>query len=128
MRTKSYCIKLSPIPWKRPSLNGNRFYDAQAKDKLAFGLFLAKQHNDEPLFDTAVHLDIIFYMRIPKKGTARLPNAPHYIKPDLDNLCKFLLDAIKDVIILDDRIICSLSAKKVYDKVPRTELVITEVV
>lgn len=128
MRSKSYCIKINPIAWKRPRLSGNRFYDAQARDKVSFGLYLNQQHANEPLFDKAIRMEIVFYMPIPKTVKNRKPSSYHSGTPDLDNLCKFLLDAIKDVLIVDDRIICSLSAKKVYDKEPRTELIITEVV
>ncbi len=125
MRSKAYCVNIIPIPWKRAARNGNRLYDAQARDKVNFGLYLSNIHNDEPLFSNPIHLDIIFYMPIAK--TIKNRTLYHSFAPDLDNLCKFLLDAIRDVLIVDDRIICSLTAKKVYDKEPRTELIITEV-
>lgn len=121
MRSKAYCVNIIPVPWKRPARNGDRIYDSQTRDKINFGLYISQQHNDEPLFDKAIQVDIIFYMPISK-----IPKKNHSIAPDIDNLCKFLLDAIKDILIIDDRIICSLSAKKVYDKEPRTELIITE--
>jgi Holliday junction resolvase RusA-like endonuclease len=127
VRSKSYCIDLKPISWQRAGRNGSRYFDAQARDKLAFGLCLINQHGEEPLFDKAIHLDIAFYMNIPRSKLNNLKSIYHVGPVDLDNLCKFLLDAIKDVLIIDDRIICSMSLKKVYDKHPRTELVITEV-
>lgn len=128
MRSKSYRININPIAWQRPARNGNRYYDSQAKDKVSFGLYLNHQHNNEAPFDKAIHMEVIFYMPIPKSIKDRKESIYHATTPDLDNLCKFLLDAIKDVLITDDRIICSLTAKKVYDKDPRTELIITEVV
>lgn len=127
LRNKSYVIDINPIPWQRARINGNRFYDAQKQDKNSFGLFLLNQHNNEPLFDKPVHLDVIFYMPIPKSITQRKSSRYHSTFPDLDNLCKFLLDAIKDILIIDDRIICSLSAKKIYDKHARTEVLIKEI-
>lgn len=128
VRSKSYSIKLTPIPWQRARLNGQRFFDGQTKEKVAFGLYLNQQHNDEPLFENPISLDIVFYMPMPKSIKDRKNTPYHSTKPDLDNLCKFLLDAIKDVLIADDKIICSIYAKKVYDKEPRTEFVITEVI
>lgn len=107
-------------------MNNGRFFDAQTRDKLAYGLFLEQQHNDEPLFSTALHVDIVFYMPIPV--SVRQRSQYHSKTPDLDNLEKFLLDCMTGRIITDDRIICSKTAKKVYDKDPRTEFTITEVV
>lgn len=124
MRRKVYCVNVPPIAWKRAARNGKRVYDAQARDKVSFGLYLGQQHNEESLFDMPIHVEITFYMPISKssKGSKFYHSSP----PDLDNLTKFCLDAIKDVLITDDRIICSLFAEKVYDENPRTELIITE--
>ncbi len=127
MRSKAYCIKVKPIAWQRACRNGSRYFDAQAKDKLSFGLYLINQHGDEPIFQVPVHMDVTFYMPIPKSMQNRQYSIYHCKTPDLDNLCKFLLDSMKDVLIVDDRIISCLTAKKLYDKDPRTELVLTEV-
>lgn len=127
VRSKSYCIKIPPIAWQRARLNGQRFFDGQTKEKVAFGLYLNQQHNDESLFSNPITLDVVFYMAQPKSLKDRKGTMYHSTKPDLDNLIKFLLDSIKDVLIVDDKIICSIYAKKVYDKEPRTEFVITEV-
>ena len=127
MRSKSYCIKVKPIAWQRAARNSNRYFDAQAKDKLSHGLYLINQHGDEPLFDKAMRLQVIFFMAIPKTMQNRQNSVYHSKSPDLDNLLKFLLDAMTDVIITDDRLISAIDAVKVYDVMPRTELTITEV-
>jgi Holliday junction resolvase RusA-like endonuclease len=126
MRSKTYCINMSPIAWKRAA---RRDYDLKTKDTISFGLYLSQQHNDEPFFSKPIHLEVTFYMPFPAK-LAKNQQIPGYHSniPYLDSLYKFLLDAMKDVLIADDRVICSLSLKKVYDKEPRTELIITEVV
>jgi len=98
---------------------------------ISFGLYLNKIHNDEPFFSNPIHIEATFYMPIPVKlvkDRDRHIALYHANVPHLENLYKFLLDAMKDVLIADDRVICSLSLKKVYDKEPRTELIITEVV
>lgn len=128
MRIKTYYIPIAPMPWKRPARNGKKMYDAQAKDKVNFGIYLNQQHNDEPLFDCPIHLDINFYMPIPKSVSLRKQVPYHSSTPDIDNLLKFCLDTMTDVVIIDDRIICSITAKKVYDKEPRIELTITEAI
>lgn len=127
MRSKKYCINITPIAWQRLVRNGNRSYDAQTRDKVNFGLYLSQQHNDEPFFDKPIHMEVIFYMPIPKPIKERTNSYFHIAPPYMENLYRFLLDAIKDILIADDRVICSLSLKKVYDKEPRTEIIITEV-
>ncbi len=128
MRSKSYCIKVKPMAWQRAGRNGSRYFDAQAKDKLAHGLYLINQHDDEPLFDKAIRIDAVFYMAIPKTLQNRSHTKYHTKSPDIDNLKKFLLDSLKDVLITDDRIVSELGAAKYYDKDPRTEFTITELV
>lgn len=127
MRSKAYCINITPVAWKRAARNGNRMYDAQVRDKVAYGLYLGQQHNDEPLFEKPISVALTFFMPIP--SSLKNKKLPHYQgqTPDIDNLCKFILDTFKDILITDDRIICSLFAEKVYDEKPRTELIITEV-
>lgn len=127
VRSKSYCVNLRPLPWQRPYLNERTLFDNQKREKLAFGIYLAQQHNDEPLFGRPIIMELTFYMAIPKSLPKRKGGLYHSNRPDLDNLCKFVLDAMKEVVITDDKIICDLHARKVYDKVPRTEIIIKEV-
>lgn len=127
LRSKSYCINIKPIPWQRPMLNGYRFFDGQHKDKVCFGIHMQQQHGEAQLFNRPIHLDMTFYMETPKSISARKKGVFHTNRPDLDNLCKFILDAMKDVLISDDKIICKLSAQKIYGKEPRVEFTITEV-
>lgn len=126
-RTKEYVINISPISWQRAKLSNKRFYDGQTSEKLACGLHLDQQHAGEPPFEKAVHVDATFYMPIPKSICKR-KNTPWVTTfPDLDNLQKFIFDTLTQTgIWKDDRLMCSLTTKKIYDKQPRTHLVITE--
>ncbi len=131
MRSKAYRIDITPIACNRVVRNSNRSYDSYTRDKVSFGLYLEQQHNGEPFFRNPIHIDVIFYMPIPKPVKERKERASSYYHvtvPYIDNLWRFFVEAIKDILISDERVICSFSAKKVYDKEPRTELVITEVV
>jgi Holliday junction resolvase RusA-like endonuclease len=65
-------------------------------------------------------------MPIPKPIKERSLSTYHATVPYIDNLYRFLIDAIKGILVADDRVICSLIMKKVYDKHPRTEFTITE--
>ncbi len=126
--TKEYVINLTPIPWQRAGVKGKIFYDRQMHEKLAFGLYLNKEHGSAPKFVKPVHVEVTFYMPIPKTVKKRSLMIWHRSAPDIDNLQKFVLDAINGTqsIWEDDRIVSSLVAKKVYDRHPRTHIIITE--
>lgn len=127
MRSKTYIIPQPPRPWQRARMHGTKFFDGQIQEKIAYGLYMENQHDNEAVFSKPIHLDVTFFMQIPKSICKRKDTLYHYSKPDIDNLVKFLLDSARNVIIQDDKIICSLIAKKVYDNNPRTEFIITEI-
>jgi Holliday junction resolvase RusA-like endonuclease len=127
MRSKTYCVNITPIPWKAVTRK-HLSYESQGGDIIAFGLHIAQQHNDEPLFSTPIQLKIKFYMPISTNHQNHKPKSKHHVTiPFLESLYKFVIDVMKDIVITDERIICSLTLEKVYDKNPRTEIVITEV-
>ena len=55
-------------------------------------------------------------------------NAPieHTIKPDIDNLLKFVMDAGNGVLWNDDRQIHQVQMKKVYGPEPETVIILEE--
>lgn len=130
---RTYVIAGRPTPLSRPRFSSfnSRVYDPQKAAKVVPIISLASQHNDEPLLDGPLHLDIIFYMPIPLKGNRsnkyKINGTPHCIKPDLDNLIKWIGDISCGVIYRDDALIASITSKKVYDLNPRTEFVITTI-
>ena len=126
MRKKVYCVNMNPISWNRAVKHKSTNHSSQSINKVSFGLHLNQQHNEEAPFDKPINLDIIFYLppQQNKKFSCIYSSAPPY----LSNLYKFLLESITDLLIKDESVICSLSLKKVYDKNPRTEIIITEVV
>ncbi len=126
VRSKSYVVMNNPIVWQRAKLNGQRFFDGQSREKLCFAITLQAQHSDEPLFDKPISIDIVFYLKSTKALNRSAKTIHHAVRPDIDNLCKFILDAMNKVIFTDDKLICSLTAKKLYSMEPRTEFTITE--
>lgn len=92
------------------------------------------------MFTKALHLDAVFYFNIPLTQMNRMTSksrsnklfkeegTAHAIRPDLDNIVKFLLDVCNGIIYRDDSLISSMSVKKVYSENPRTEFTITELV
>lgn len=129
MRMKSYLIETTPMSWSRAGHNGRYFYDKQRHEKTVYGLWINKCHGDEPMFTGPLELDVTFFMPIPLLNKNRYETIYHHIVPDLDNCCKFLMDAINNLdgkVWHDDKQVSVLKAKKIYDKVPRVEFTITE--
>lgn len=69
--------------------------------------------------DTALVLDIVFYVRRPKKPKHKYP----IVRPDTDNYVKLVLDALNGLAWRDDSIITDLHVKKRYaEKEPRIDI------
>lgn len=123
-----YVIHGNPIALARPRFSQSRVFDSQKAEKLVASLTLARQHGDLPPFEDPIHIDMTFFMAIPKSMSKRKPpidNKPHVFTPDLDNLIKFCGDVGTNAGIWnDDRIISSIAAKKLYDKDPRIEFIV----
>lgn len=100
-------------------------YDPMAKLKEGYKWQIRSQYREEPL-TVPVALDIVFMMPIPKstsktKTAAMLNGTIYHIKrPDLDNLEKFLLDVLNEVVLKDDAQIVELHARKIYSSKPGT--------
>jgi Holliday junction resolvase RusA-like endonuclease len=78
-----------------------------------------KQHGLE-LTDRPVHVDLVAFMDIPKSWPkmkrleAEYGAIRHMNKPDLDNIVKAALDGIVGKVVLDDKQVHSIRARKVY--------------
>ena len=133
------------IPGKPKALKRHRssskgwMYDPSAKDKKDIWLQIAQHRPEKPLAGN-IYLRTQFYMPYPKNWFKQKAGKPtdilkdkykniilHSIKPDLDNLIKMIADIIQPQMIFDDSQIYWISAVKVYDKKPRTEVTIEEV-
>ena len=88
------------------------------------------------LISCPVFIDIVFYFQRPKShyGTGKnskkvKESAPahHTKKPDLDNLIKFYLDCMNNVMLSDDSTVVSIYAQKFYTEgEPRTMITISK--
>jgi len=128
-----YTIPIVPVAWKRAGHSGRHFYDQQQHEKLAFGLYMAQQHDNEPPFTTAFELRIVFFMPQPYARLQRWKSLGkeefhHSTIPDLDNLEKHILDTAQQAnIITNDKLCCSCCKRKIYDKNPRVEFYFIEI-
>lgn len=129
---KLYVIYGDPIPLARARFGNRRVFDCQKTEKLVSALDLKRQHADTPIFEGPLHLDVTFFMYMPKsmngKNKAKFINKPHFKKPDLDNLIKFINDICTNAELWkDDSTVVSISAKKIYSETARTEFTIKEI-
>lgn len=109
-------------------------YDPSVKKKKSFSSILQEGAPTVPL-EGAIMLELNFYMSRPKShyGTGKnlttlKASAPdwHVGRPDIDNLQKFVQDALNKVYWRDDSIICQVTTRKLYSERPRTEIIITK--
>ena len=112
-------VKGLPVALKRPRMTRRGIvYDPSKKEKQVFDL-KCRKHRPEKAWTGPIKIEIIFYFKRPpshiKKDLRLRKNAPehHTAKPDIDNLVKFVLDALKGFYI-DDRQIIVLKASKCY--------------
>ena len=69
-------------------------------------------------FEGEVHIELQFSRPLPKKAPQRDDGKPDTSKPDIDNLCKSVLDALSGVAWRDDAQVTVLNA----EKAPRRKL------
>ena len=125
-----YTIAGDPISLQRPRvLRSGYTYNPQAKEQEEARIQLRIQHHSSCPHICPLAISITFFMPILKalsnKKKSSIPGTPHFKRPDLDNLIKFVLDAANGVIFSDDSLVYSVTAKKIYDTFPRTEFTIT---
>jgi Holliday junction resolvase RusA-like endonuclease len=127
-----------PIAKIRPRFRKNSFtYDPQCKEKKTCKWKVKEilnnyySHLSFPLKD-AIECHFNFYFKPPNSFSKALKNLvswgvyDHIFKPDIDNLLKFYLDVMNEIVYEDDRQITYASVKKYYNHKPRIEIIIME--
>lgn len=76
-------------------------------------------------------VSILFYTPLPSSSQRRKNllewTQQHTAKPDLDNLEKFVLDALKETLWLDDQQIIQLASSKIFTDNPRTVIKVVKI-
>ncbi len=119
-----FVIPGRPIPWMRARTRNNRYFDAQADKKVAVRYLVRSQMRiKEPISDP-LKLTIEFHMSVPtswtKKRRESVLKTPHRPTPDLDNMVKFICDALNKVLWVDDSLIYEIHSRKFYNLEPKT--------
>lgn len=130
----SFEIDGNPVPWARPGIirtrKTNIVYDRQRREKEMVQWRIRGRYRGDPL-SVPVRLKIIFRMPIPKSTSGAMKRemvngvCHHSKKPDLDNLQKFILDAMNGLVFVDDSQIHAITAEKVYSEHPGTYIELT---
>lgn len=111
--------------------NFTRSYDPSSTEKEDFLYKSIYENKPAAPITKPISLLIFFYMPRPKShyGTGKnsgilKKTAPlfHTNTPDIDNMQKFVLDSLNHVYWKDDKQIYNVSAEKLYDENPRTEI------
>ena len=136
-------------PQSRPGVRGgtfsfSRIYSPSSRnqDAMRAQMRTAFPGYVNPVYQNqAIEVDITFYMKRPLahfvngdrsnhlKAKHSGNYTPHISTPDLDNMAKFVLDALTGFAYPDDRVVYKLSVCKIYDTVGdclgRTKITVT---
>lgn len=121
-----------PIALQRARAGKHGFYDPQKHIKTDMQIYLS--HYDGPILEGPLFLTIFFFMPIPKgtsqKKITQLKGTFHPIRPDLDNLIKWINDTcqLSGNIFKDDASISGILAIKIWEKHQnaRTQFIFTK--
>lgn len=114
----------TPTPAARARVTRRGFaFDPKAKEKKLARTKIADLWKEDILKEP-LSLELSFLMPIPKstpkKKREELMGSPHVIKPDCDNLAKFTLDVMNDIVYADDSCVFDLKINKTYSDEPKT--------
>lgn len=129
----------NPIALARPRFckSDNSVYDSQKAQKVLtrnylLSYLLKSESKVQSEFERCryhVKLNFRFYRPPSLRGKTdeELIKMPHVIKPDLDNLVKYILDCGNGILWYDDSQIFKIHAEKTYSNGPRTEIEVNRI-
>lgn len=117
----------NPVPWAAHKGFGKRAYSPRYHEKIEAQWQLRNQWKTEAITH-AVSIEFMFSMPIPLSTSRKLRaamiagEARHMRKPDATNLQKFMEDAMKGIVIVDDNQVVKICSSKKYSTIPMTEI------
>jgi Holliday junction resolvase RusA-like endonuclease len=121
-----------PIPWKAPYVGSRGAFSPRYKEMKIIKFEIDAQYKG-PLIDTAVWVDLFFFMPIPKSTSKKKRQAMigGFIRPtgtpDRCNLCKLYEDCLQGIVIGKDSKIIDGRVAKFYGEEPCTLIHIKEI-
>lgn len=118
----------NPIPWMRAGRKGKKYFDKQVAEKTKVQWEVKMAMNGLYSHSEAIKVVMEFHMPIPKSwARTKQKNAiskPHHVKPDIDNLLKFVNDSLNNILWSDDAIIYEVHVRKLYSQEPKTRILV----
>lgn len=118
-----------PIPQMRakPNYRTRCMYDPQKQEKEAVRWQLRSNYKEE-LLTGPIQIYVLYFFPVPKSASKKMRKAMlcgeahHVVKPDKDNLEKFIFDCMTGVVYDDDCKIVDGRGIKLFSEFPRTEI------
>ncbi len=114
-----------PIPYKAPYVSRRGAFNLRYKELEYYKWHIRSQWHQE-IVGKELEVEYIYHMPIPK-ATSKIKTdqmlvggIKHTKTPDLDNLDKFISDALQGVAIENDSQIWRKTSSKVYNLTPKT--------
>ena len=126
--TRSYLISGHPLGlFKVKEAASPGIWNDYRQARSVYAISLEKQHDDKPLFHGGVAVEITFFMQLYPSYKKNAPSLgePHIKRPALFNLFNFIDHVCEGTVYKKSCTITSIKIKKLYDKNPRTEIIIT---
>lgn len=105
-------LPLKPVPKQRPRLCGGRVYTPEKTKQAERDIVLLvnnyMRQKGLAISDGPLAVTLVFQFKSDK------PTFHHTKRPDLDNLAKTVLDAMNNLVYLDDCQVCRLICEKQY--------------
>ncbi len=118
-------------PLHRPRFARGKVYNDQKSEMLINYLSIKSQHGKRSLFFEPIHMEVTFVFEVPKSSSKKkqelLINKPYIGKVDVDNLLKKLLDEATGALYINDNIVTSISARKIYGWHAKTLFTVTNI-
>lgn len=114
-------IKGRPVPYALKKDKFGRIYNARNKEKKIYQKELKRQFNLNPI-KKAVRIDLTFCFTPPRSWSVKRREEAiqgiieHEVKPDRDNLIKFIGDCMTGIVYLDDAQVNMGWVGKLYGK------------
>lgn len=99
-------------------------YDVAFDRKLIFEQLL--EQGFDRIIDSPVSITFIFGMGHSKGPQSHLIGQPKPVKPDIDNLEKYYLDVMNDLVYIDDKQVTRVVKDKIFSQSPYLAMIIQE--
>lgn len=138
MRNLECVFPGKPEPLKRHRHGRHHVFNPQHREMNAFANYF-KEHYENKLYENGlsgpfmgpIRVHFLFYFEpagsLSQKKKKSMYGTPHFQKPDISNLIKFVEDSLNGYAYFDDRQICVGSFAKYWDEEAKTVVKIEEI-